>query len=395
MPLGISRRITSAHLGDPVLAETVLIAAGGTGGHLFPAEALAHALAARGYAIHLVTDHRAVGYGGAFPADETHIVASATLAGKDPASALRFLYRLGKGYAQSRAIVKKVKPVAAIGFGGYPTVPPLLAAAHLGVPAIVHESNAVMGRANRFLARKMSVVATTYPHTTFLDAGINSEMTGNPVRPRVRAAAEYPWAEPQADGTLRLLVFGGSQGARVFADLVPPAMEALDPALRSRLFLVQQARQEDVERVTAVYGRLGLAHEVKPFFTDLPEHIAAAHLVVSRSGAGTCAELAVIGRPSILVPLPHALDNDQKTNALELQKAGAAIMAEQAGLDAATLARHLESLLAQPARLTAMAAAARGIGQPDAVEKLADLVVSQSRIFKSRLPKSKNRTKTP
>ncbi|WP_237155348.1 undecaprenyldiphospho-muramoylpentapeptide beta-N-acetylglucosaminyltransferase [Oryzibacter oryziterrae] len=371
------------------MARPILIAAGGTGGHLFPAESLAHELIARGYDIHLATDHRATNYGHEFPATATHIIASATFGDRSLIGLVKSGFRLVRGQIQSLALVSRLKPAVAIGFGGYPTLPPLLAASLLGRPTIVHEANAVMGRANRFLASRVTAVATSFSETGLLgDAGAKAVFTGNPIRPKVLAAVA-PYDAPEAGGKLRLVVFGGSQGARVFADLVPPALERLPSSILDRLRLVQQVRAEDMDRVGAVYGRLGLDHEIAPFFTDLPERMAAAHLVVCRSGASSVSELTVIGRPSILVPLPHALDNDQKTNALGLEKAGGAIMAEQASLTPDRLAGLIAELADDPARLTAMAAAAKAEGRPDAVRRLADLV---EHIAKGGKPADTSRT---
>ncbi|HUG61725.1 MAG TPA: undecaprenyldiphospho-muramoylpentapeptide beta-N-acetylglucosaminyltransferase [Methylomirabilota bacterium] len=353
----------------------VLIAAGGTGGHLFPAEALAHALAARGVVVHLVTDHRATTYGKDFPAAGIHIVSSATIDRGSPIRLVRSGLALARGMVQSFALIGRLKPAVAIGFGGYPTIPPLFAAVSRGVPSVVHEANAVAGRANRYLAGKVTAVATSFETTGLLGAAsAKAVWTGNPVRPIVVAAAG-PYAPPEADGPFHLLVFGGSQGARVFADLVPPVLERLAPDLRARLRLVQQARPEDVERVSTACRAAAVEAVVAPFFADLPERIATAHLVVCRSGASSVTELSVIGRPSILVPLPHALDNDQKTNAVELQKAGGAVMAEQADLSPERLAGLLTELMNDPGRLAGMATAARSFARPDAVDRLADLVL--------------------
>lgn len=355
------------------MGKTFLIAAGGTGGHLFPAEALAHELGARGHVVHLATDHRATDYGRDFPAAAVHIVASATFGDRSPLGIVRSALRIGQGQMQSFGLVGRLKPAAAIGFGGYPTLPPLLAASLRGVPTIVHEANAVMGRANRFLAKRVTAVATSFPETRLLgDAASKAVMTGNPVRPKVVAAAR-PYDPPVGGGAFRLVVFGGSQGARVFSELVPPALAAMPADLRARLTLVQQARPEDLDRVRALYAGLGVTAEILSFFTDLPERIATAHLVVCRSGASSVSELTVIGRPSILVPLPHALDADQKSNAVELERAGGAIMAEQAALTPDVLAGHLTRLMNDPAALAAMASAAAGQGRPDAVRRLADL----------------------
>jgi UDP-N-acetylglucosamine--N-acetylmuramyl-(pentapeptide) pyrophosphoryl-undecaprenol N-acetylglucosamine transferase len=359
---------------DP--SRPVLLAAGGTGGHLFPAESLAHELRARGVAVHLATDHRATDYGRDFPADAIHIVSSATFGDRSPVGMARSGVALVRGLVQAFGLVTRVRPAVAVGFGGYPTIPPLMAALARCVPVVVHEANAVAGRANRFLAPRATAIATSFEETGLLGAAASKAvMTGNPVRPKVVAAAR-PYAAADPAGAFRLLVFGGSQGARVFADLVPSAVATLDPTLAARLSVVQQARPEDVDRVRAAFAAAGVSAEVAPFFADLPERIADAHLVVCRSGASSVSELAVIGRPSILVPLPHAIDNDQKTNALELQRAGGAVMEEQAALTPDRLARLLADVAVDPARLAAMADAARAQGRPDAVKRLADLVLA-------------------
>jgi UDP-N-acetylglucosamine--N-acetylmuramyl-(pentapeptide) pyrophosphoryl-undecaprenol N-acetylglucosamine transferase len=356
-------------------AAPVLVAAGGTGGHLFPAEALAAALARRGIGVHLATDRRAARYGGAFAEDAVHVVSSATLRARNPGAAARTAALLGVGFFQAWALLGRLRPAAVIGFGGYPTIPPVLAASWRRIPSLIHDANAVIGRANRLLAPRVTALATTFPDV-FRDqpdlAG-KATLTGNPVRPAVVAAAATPY--PAADGALRVLVFGGSQGARVMAEIVPPAIRRLDAALRARLAIVQQAREEDVGRVREVYDSLAVAAEVAPFFADLPERMAASHLVVARSGASTVAELAAIGRPAILVPLPHALDQDQFANAGVLERAGGAIRIVQETFTPQRLAEELGALAAAPQRLTAMATAARSLGRLDAADRLADLVL--------------------
>lgn len=355
------------------MGATFLLAAGGTGGHLFPAEALAGELVRRGHVVELATDHRVADYGGDFPARAVHIVPSATFGDRSPLGMLKSAVKLTRGYFAARALVKRLKPNAVIGFGGYPTVPPLSAALSLRVPTMVHEANAVMGRANRFLAGKVTAVATGFAETGLMGAaGAKAVHTGNPVRQRV-LDARTPYEAPLPGGAFRLVVFGGSQGARVFSDLVPPAVALMAPDLRRRLEVVQQARPEDAERVAAGYAALGVTPSIAAFFTDLPARLAAAHLVVCRSGASTVAELGVLGRPSILVPLPHALDNDQKTNGQRLEAAGGAILAEQAALTPERLAALLTELMQAPDRLALMADAAAATGRADAVTRLANL----------------------
>ena len=338
---------------------------------------MAAALAARGIAVDLATDARATRYGGTFPANAVHVIPSATLRGRNPLAYAKTAAMLGFGVAKAYLLLGRLRPAAVIGFGGYPSIPPVLAASLRGIPTVIHEQNGVMGRANRLLAPRVNAIATSFPGVVETEPALAAKATrtGNPLRPAVIAAAAVPYARPDAHGALRLLVFGGSQGARIMADIVPPAVERLDAAVRARLAIVQQAREEDLERVRGAYGRGGLAAEVAPFFPDLPARIAAAHLVVSRSGASTVAELAAIGRPAILVPLPHALDQDQLANATVLMKAGGAVLLRQDALTPERLAAEIAALAADPARLAAMAAGARSAGVPDAAAQLADLVL--------------------
>jgi UDP-N-acetylglucosamine--N-acetylmuramyl-(pentapeptide) pyrophosphoryl-undecaprenol N-acetylglucosamine transferase len=354
----------------------VLVAAGGTGGHLFPAEALAAALAKRGIAVHLVTDRRAASYGSAFTEDAIHVVSSATLRARNPIALARTAAMLGLGLIQSRRLIGRLMPAAVVGFGGYPTVPPVLAAAWRGVPCLVHDANAVIGRANRLLAPRVTAIATTFPDVFSgrPDLAAKATLTGNPVRPAVVAAAATPF--PASGDPMRLLIFGGSQGARIMADIVPAAIGLLDPAVRTRLAIVQQARDEDLSRVRDAYAKVSVVAEVERFFPDLPARMAASHFIVSRSGASTVAELAAVGRPAILVPLPHALDQDQFANADVLERAGGAIRLTQDAFTPQRLAAEIAALAGAPQRLAAMAAAAKSLGRLDAADRLADLVLT-------------------
>ena len=351
----------------------ILLSAGGTGGHLFPAEALAHELAARGYTVHLVTDSRAERFAGKFPAEAVHTVPSATFASKNPIALVRTALTLWRGVRAATRLVRQLKPLAVLGFGGYPTVPPLIAATRLGVPSLLQEQNAVMGRANRALASRVSAIAGG-----FLPAGgahgAKTIVTGNPVRPPVISASQTPYQPSMAGDPFHLVVFGGSQGAQFFSDAVPAAIRMLSPELRQRLVVTQQARPEDRERVVAAYRDLGISADVEPFFGDMAARIGAAQLVVSRSGASTVSELAVIGRPSILVPYPHALDHDQAANAAALQAAGGARVIAQSELSPERLAQLLTEALSDPDSLARTAANARLAGKPDAARLLADLV---------------------
>jgi UDP-N-acetylglucosamine--N-acetylmuramyl-(pentapeptide) pyrophosphoryl-undecaprenol N-acetylglucosamine transferase len=282
---------------------------------------------------------------------------------------------LGLGFVQARALLARLRPAAVIGFGGYPTIPPVLAAVWRGVPSLIHDANAVVGRANRLLAPRVTAIATTFPAVFDAqpDLAAKATLTGNPVRTAVIAAAATPYAAP--NDPLRLLIVGGSQGARIMADIVPAAIGRLEAGLRARLTVVQQAREEDLDRVREAYAKLAVGAEIAPFFSDLPVRMAASHLVVGRAGASTVAELSAIGRPSILIPLPHALDQDQFANAGVLERVGGALRILQDAFTPQRLADEIAALAAAPARLAAMAAAARSVGRLDAAERLADLVL--------------------
>lgn len=355
--------------------KSVLLAAGGTGGHLFPAQALAEELGRRGVPVDLATDMRGDRYGMGFPARSVHRLPSATLGSKSPIAIARTGWLLTRGLVAALGLVGKLKPGIVIGFGGYPTFAPIKAGQLRGVPTLLHEQNAVLGRANKMLAPGVTGIATSFASTKYLSPELASKarLTGNPVRTAVIEAARRPYWRPQPEGRLSLLVFGGSQGARFFSEAVPPALAVLPMELRHRLDIVQQAREEDAEGVSAAYRRLGINAEVSHFFTDLPERMARSHLVIARSGASTVAELTVIGRPSILVPLPHALDNDQLQNATRLAESGAAWCIEQKDLSAERLANDIGTLLGDAEALVKAADAAKMLGRPDAVGRLADM----------------------
>lgn len=355
----------------------ILLAAGGTGGHLFPAEALAHVLIARGRRVHLATDRRALDYGAAFPAEAVHALPSATpFAGSALGKASAAL-ALGRGTLAAFGLLGRTKPACAVGFGGYPSVPPLLAASLRRVPTLIHEQNAVMGRANRFLAPRMTAIASGFATLGGVDEVLKAKAAhvGNPIRPAVNEAAAVAYPD-FADGVLKVLVTGGSQGARVMSEIVPQALAQMASAVRGRVKLVQQARPEDVAAVQAAYAKLGVAAEVAPFFKDLPRRMADAHLVVARAGASTVSELAVIGRPAILVPLPGSLDQDQAANARLLGATGAALVLPQPDFTPERLATELLGRLADANGLRNAAEAAKRMGVPDAAERLADRVLA-------------------
>jgi UDP-N-acetylglucosamine--N-acetylmuramyl-(pentapeptide) pyrophosphoryl-undecaprenol N-acetylglucosamine transferase len=354
----------------------VLIAAGGTGGHLFPAEALGNALKTRGIAVELATDARAKQYGGDFPAQAIHQIASATPSGGTIIARTKAILTLLAGTLAALRLLRRLRPAAVVGFGGYPTVPPVLAASLLHIPTILHEQNAILGRANRFLAGRVDAVAMGFP--TLKGAGSKVEAkafhTGNPVRPNIVAAAKETYPEACAS-RFTLLITGGSQGARIMADVVPAAVALMPEPARKNLIITQQARRDDQVRVQQAYADLAIAAEVLPFFADLPARMAAACLVIARAGASTIAELSVIGRPAILVPFPHALDQDQAANAAYLGANGAAIVVAQKDFSPQWLASTLCEAQKDPAALQRRAAAARSVGVANAADRLADLVL--------------------
>jgi UDP-N-acetylglucosamine--N-acetylmuramyl-(pentapeptide) pyrophosphoryl-undecaprenol N-acetylglucosamine transferase len=356
--------------------ETVMLAAGGTGGHLFPAQALAEELGRRGIAVDLITDMRGDRYGTTFPARKIHQVPAATLSGSNPLAAAKTVLTLARGVKAAGRILAEVKPGAVIGFGGYPSFPPIVAASLKGIPTAIHEQNAVLGRANRLLARRVTAIATSFETVKLLEgaAQAKARLTGNPVRDAVIRCAGRPYRPSGRGEPFHLLVFGGSQGARFLSETVPAALRLLPEPLRQRLRVVQQARPEDKDAVVAAYADAGIEARVETFFPDLPEIMSSSHLVISRAGASTVAELTVLGRPAILVPLPHALDNDQLANASRLADAGGAMCLEQKDITPDRLAHELGNLMEDPDLLDGGADAALKQGRPDAVQRLADLV---------------------
>jgi UDP-N-acetylglucosamine--N-acetylmuramyl-(pentapeptide) pyrophosphoryl-undecaprenol N-acetylglucosamine transferase len=355
--------------------RVALLAAGGTGGHLFPAQSLAVELERRGWSIELATDGRCDQY--QFPARKIHIIPSATFRSKNPLSIAHTLFMLARGFLKARLVLRALKPAIVAGFGGYPTLPTLYAASYLRIPTVIHEANAVLGRANKILVKRASAIGLAVERTVLLDAAFKAKasVVGVPVREAVLKAAEQTYRAPIDNEDIHILVFGGSQGARIFADVVPKAIARLPEKLRARLRLVHQVREEDLQRMQALYSKLGLkGYEIASFFKDLPQRLANAHLVLARSGASTVNEITVIGRPSILVPLPHALDNDQLRNAQGLSATGGAILAEQKELNPERLSALLSATLQDPVWMENCAKAAKAAGRPNAVKLLADLV---------------------
>ncbi len=351
-------------------APLVVLAAGGTGGHVFPAEALAGSLAARGFRLALVTDDRGTKYGGRLGALDTHRLPIRKMTGS---FFRRFVGALSllPGYIAARSLLERLKPDAVVGFGGYPSLP-TVAAARRHFRTAIHEQNAILGRANRLVAAHVDAIATSFAQTR--GAGDKATLVGNPVRAEVAALRGRPFALPTQGGMLRVLVTGGSQGASVLGRVVPAAIGLLSQEQRARIAIVQQSRQEDAETVRTRFRTLGFTAEIEPFFADLPQRIAEAHLVIARAGASTVAELACIGRPSLLVPLPTATDDHQTANAQALAAAGGTWLVPEGEFTPADLAARLCALLADPAPLAALAAGAHSFGRPDAGDRLADLV---------------------
>lgn len=355
------------------MSGRLVIAAGGTGGHMFPAQALAETMLERGWQVSLSTDARGARYAGGFPREVAReVVASATPARGGVAAKAAVPFRVGGGIAATIVRMMRDRPAVVVGFGGYPSIPALTAAATLRLPRMIHEQNGVLGRVNEVFARRVGLVACgTWP--TRLPEGVEGVHVGNPVRRAVLEKAGAPYATP-GEGPVEILVIGGSQGARVLSDVVPQALAALPMDLKLRLRVSQQARQEDVERVTSFYRDQGIQAEIHTFFDDVPDRMAKAQVVIARAGASTIADLSVIGRPAILIPYAAAAEDHQTANARGLEAAGAAEVMPEAGFTAEALAARLGALLTAPERAAAMAQASLAYGKPDATERLAELV---------------------
>jgi len=354
--------------------KLAVVAAGGTGGHLFPAQALAQALVGRGWRVVLATDERVQTLSASFPAERRIPLSAATFKPGDPLGAVKAGGAILKGVRQARAELAALKPAVVIGFGGYPSLPALLAAISQGRKTIIHEQNAVMGRANRLLAPFVTQIACAFPALLKDPASVQARavVVGNPVRPDIRAIYELPYDPPAAE--VRLLITGGSQGARLLSEMTPRAIAVLPDAIRRRLKVQQQTRPEAIERAKETYAAANVEAEIAPFFERVSERLAACHLMIGRAGASTVCEIAVAGRPSILVPLKIALDDDQGQNARLLAAAGAAEVLNEDQLSIESLSALIQALIEDPARLTAMAAAAKAVAKPDAADRLADLV---------------------
>ena len=357
----------------------IILAAGGTGGHMSPAQALARELLARGLRVALVTDRRGGGFGPDLAQVETYRISAGDLAGRGLFGKAANVLRLGLGLLQARGFLRAQGAGVVVGFGGYPSVPTVLAGSGLGLRIVLHEQNAVLGRANRLLAGRADVLATSFAKVEGIPetSTAHIRLTGNPVRPAIAALSRRPYAVPDGADTVRLLVTGGSQGASVFNDVVPEALCRLSPGLRARIQISQQVRGPELERIARAYDACGVRHELRAFFDDMPERLAAAHLVICRAGASTITELAASGRPGVLVPYPTAADDHQTANAQRLADAGGGWLIPQDALSATYLAERLTSLLSSPALLAKASGCARAAARDDAAQALADLVCAE------------------
>lgn len=360
-------------------SKVCVVAAGGTGGHMFPAEALSRELAARGWRIVLATDRRGEAYAHNFPAEERLALDAAT--GRGPIGLAKAGVAILKGVVQARSALKRLDASVVVGFGGYPSAPALLAALSQKRPTLLHEQNAVLGRTNRWLAPYVGQIASSFPNLQKVPQGMGARVSliGNPVRPDIRALFDRPFSAPADRAPIHVLVTGGSQGARILSEAVPQALAALPEPLKARLKVQQQSRPETLEAARQIYLEAGIDAEVAPFFRDMAQRLSQAHLVIGRAGASTCSELAVTGVPSLLIPLGIAMDDHQRFNAASLADAGGAEVMLEGAVTVPTLTTVLDALLSDPARLAAMSAGARSAALPDATQRLADMVEAAAR----------------
>jgi UDP-N-acetylglucosamine--N-acetylmuramyl-(pentapeptide) pyrophosphoryl-undecaprenol N-acetylglucosamine transferase len=360
----------------------VILAAGGTGGHLFPAEALAGELMARGRDVMLVTDVRGDAHTASVDSPlariERHVVRAGTVSGQTLPGRIKGLIELGAGFWQARSLLNRLHPSVVIGFGGYPSLPTMLAATRRGTPAVLHEQNAVLGRVNRLLAPRVDAIAVAFTDTAKLEPGdfAKVKVVGNPVRAAVRAVRGKPYPDLQVEGAFNILVLGGSQGATILSDIVPKALAQLPQNMKDRLHVTQQCRAEDLDRVRKIYDEAGLQTDLATFFDDVPARLSETHIIVSRAGASTVSEAAVAGRPALLVPYPHATDDHQTSNAKAFVEPGGGWLAPQPSFTKDFVAGLIMDLMAHPEKLVAAAAAAHTVGRADSAPRLADLVES-------------------
>jgi UDP-N-acetylglucosamine--N-acetylmuramyl-(pentapeptide) pyrophosphoryl-undecaprenol N-acetylglucosamine transferase len=356
--------------------KLIVLAAGGTGGHVFPAEALAAEMIDRGFKLSLFTDRRGDAYGGTLGDLETHRIRAGGVAGKKFIQLLRSGPELAIGTLQSRHLLKRMRPMAVVGFGGYASVPTMLAATFGGLNTLIHEQNAVLGRANRLLASRVKCIATSFNATRSIPEGARTKVihTGMPVRSAVRAMRDTPYSSLDDNCEVRLLVLGGSQGASILSEVIPQAIGLLDADLRARVSITQQCRPEDLDGARMAYQQLSVKAELETFFDDIPQRLAGTHLLVSRAGASSVSEAMTVGRPAILVPYPHAVDDHQSFNAHAVDGVGGGWLMAQETFTPIALSERLQSLLRTPKILTRAAACAHTAGQSDAAVRLADAV---------------------
>lgn len=356
------------------MSKVCVVAAGGTGGHMFPAEALSRELTARGWRVILATDARGQSYASGFPAEERIALDAAT--GKGPIGLLKAGMTIMRGVGQARSALDRLGADVVVGFGGYPSAPALLAAITTRRPVVIHEQNAVLGRTNRYLAASVQAIGTAFPTLSRAPLKVKDrlKLIGNPVRADIHALYQRLYQAPTDSGPIHVLVTGGSQGARLLSETTPRALAALPEGLRARLKVQQQSRPENLESARQIYLEAGIDAEVAPFFRDMADRLSKAHLVIGRAGASTCSELAVASLPSVLIPLKIATDDHQTLNAKALKDAGGAEVLAEDDVTVQSLTQVLEPLLSSPQKLAAMSAAARSVAQPDATRALADLV---------------------
>lgn len=353
---------------------TVVLAAGGTGGHVFPARALCGELKSRGFNVILMTDNRGQGYEAMFPGIEILSVPSGTPSARGLSGKIKAIFAILSGTMKALVYLGRYKPAAVIGFGGYPSLPAVLAAALKRLPIILHEQNAVLGRVNRLLARFAKRIATSFVRTEGIADSARGLVVGNPVRSEIRALTDTDYIKPEDNGSIEILILGGSQGAAVLSEILPGAISALPESLRRRLRVTQQCRPEDLAQVENQYKKAGITSELASFFNNVPELLSKCHLAITRSGASTIAELAVAGRPALFIPFKFAMDDHQRKNADQVVASGGATMILQDEFTIETARDSLENLLEDPAHLSEMAYAIRSVARPDAAEKLASFI---------------------
>tara|TARA_R110001632_G_scaffold147485_2_gene264566 strand:+ start:164 stop:1390 length:1227 start_codon:yes stop_codon:yes gene_type:complete len=379
----------------PLAGQVIAVTSGGTGGHMFPAVALSKALVRRGAKVLFFTDARAARYTDGVDGVQTIILPAGGIAGKGIKGRLMGAARLGLGTLKARSMIKKAKPAVVIGFGGYASIPATMSAKWLGIPFAIHEQNAVLGRANRLVAGAAKRIATSFPTVTLIDPNDQNKViwTGNPVRAEVAALANSTYDVPTEDGPIKLLITGGSQGARVLSEILPTALVNLPEGIRTRLVVTQQARDEDINAVRKTYDGSGIDVTLASFIDDIPERLRDCHLVIARSGASTVAELTAAGRPGLLVPLPHAIDDHQRFNAQQVEDAGGAWLMPQDRFSSETVTDRLAKLLRNPAALTRAAKAAKTAGRANAAERLADMVLDMLGLNPAGTPDAENISK--